>query len=30
MLVPVGLFFLDAVLCALIIWKVPCKLHCRA
>lgn len=24
-LVPLGLFVLDAVLCALIIWKVPCK-----
>jgi alpha-1,3-mannosyltransferase len=23
--VPLGLFALDAVLCALIIWKVPCE-----
>lgn len=29
-LIPVGLFLIDAVLCALIIWKVPCKRTTKA
>lgn len=26
-LVPVALWFADAVLCGLVIWKVPCELY---